>query len=598
MKYRRAGAAVPAEAPAFTQRPLGKLLLLLLMVLLLSFAYAPFKQFYLAWIGLAPLLIVLRHCRSAWRAFLWSWLGGILLFSANMWWLGSVTGPGAIAVMPILGLYWAVAGAIIKGAGLLDVGVPAVVVRSNASEKQPAPSEANALSSGNPLVIILKLLGIAAVFVAFEWLRGSWPFGGFPWLFLGHTQTPVLIVCQFADLTGVAGVSFWVVLINGCVALLVMNRLRLQGLTPAVVFVLLLSAGSVAYGAWRFSQWPGATKVGPNVLVVQSNFPQSNSGQKGASPEEILATHERLTRRALDHHGDVDLVAWSETMMPPLNIEARHLLDVDILERAHRTIAGFARQYHAAFLVGGAYWADFRPRTGKGAAPGEVFPADTRNVAYYYDRQTGAQWDIHYDKIHLVPFGEYVPFKTTLPWLYHLLISFGPADMESYQLTRGDEKHLPAFPLPSTAGGVWRFVTPICFEDMDGPLVARMFRPAEGDRKRADFIVNITNDGWFNRLQLSQHFQASRFRAIENRAPIARSVNTGISGFIDSMGRPYDVIPPDQEGTSIGALRLDTRTTLYTRIGDAFAFTCAGVTALLALAGMTHWILRRKRAVR
>src|SRR6185312_17319212 len=98
-----------AEAPAalpLARRWWGKPALLLLTIALLTFSFAPFRQFYLAWIALVPWLIVLRHCRSARAAFLWSWLGGEVFFTANMWWLVFVTGPGMAALMLCLGLYW------------------------------------------------------------------------------------------------------------------------------------------------------------------------------------------------------------------------------------------------------------------------------------------------------------------------------------------------------------------------------------------------------------------------------------------------------------------------------------------------------------
>ena len=120
-------------------------------------------------------------------------------------------------------------------------------------------------------------------------------------------------------------------------------------------------------------------------------------------------------------------------------------------------------------------------------------------------------------------------------------------------------------------------------------------RPGDG-RKAADFIVNITNDGWFKANQMPQHLQAARFRSIENRAPTARSVNTGISGFIDSFGRVYGLVPAGTEGTSVQRLQLDSRVTLYTRWGDVFALLCAAVTAVLAGASVVRWWVTRRRA--
>ena len=107
--------------------------------------------------------------------------------------------------------------------------------------------------------------------------------------------------------------------------------------------------------------------------------------------------------------------------------------------------------------------------------------------------------------------------------------------------------------------------------------------------------MNVTNDGWFKGGENAQHLQASIFRAIENRAPLARSVNCGISGFVDSMGRTSELVPARTEGTAIERLRIDSRTTLYTRWGDWFAWLCAIVTGGLLAACVGGWIAGKSR---
>ena len=107
--YRRPQVPQPQIDRSLLDRWYGKALLLLLTVLLLTLSTAPFKQFYLAWVGLVPWLIVLGRCRSPWSALGWSWIAGTAFFIANMWWLAYVTGPGMIALMAVLGLYWAAA---------------------------------------------------------------------------------------------------------------------------------------------------------------------------------------------------------------------------------------------------------------------------------------------------------------------------------------------------------------------------------------------------------------------------------------------------------------------------------------------------------
>lgn len=550
-----------AEAPpiryAFPDRWYGKLALLLLSVGLLTLSFTPFKQFYLAWVALVPWLIVLRHCRSAITAFCWSWIAGAAFFSANMWWLAWVTGPGLIALMAVLGLYWAVAGMIIRGAGLLPP--PGASVRSRSS--------------------IAVVFLITAVWVALEWVRDTWPLGGLAWQYLGHSQSPVLPLCQIADITGVYGISFWVAMVNVWVALAVIGRMEWRPLLPSAACLLLIIGAAAGYGVFRMSQHTAT--AGPRVLVVQPNYPQSNSGSKGASLDQILADHLRWTEQALARDPNVDLVVWSETMMPPLNLAARRLAGT--WEAASQQIIALARNHHVAVLAGGMYYDQWTQ-----GADGNPLPLDRRNSAYFY-LPTG-QSELHYDKIHLVPFGEYLPFKSTIPPLYRLFLWLSPYS-EEYTLTAGASDATTVFELKPG----WRFVTPICFEDMDAVLVRRMFAPPGGTGKRADFIVNITNDGWFRFNEMPQHLQQAIFRGIENRIPTARSVNTGISGFIDSYGRTSGLLPPGTQAVSVATLALDSRLTFYTRFGDIFAYICAAVTAGLVAISLARRQMRHDK---
>ena len=358
-----------------------------------------------------------------------------------------------------------------------------------------------------------------------------------------------------------------------------------------VIGMLILVLG---YGIFRMSQ--KTTHPGPTVLVVQPNYPQSNSGEKGAEQSEIVDFHLNQTKKALVEHPNVNLVVWSETMMPPLNLEARQFTATlaskfwaeqsQLMSQTDARIAQLAREYHTSVLAGGLYQGDWTLKRMEGGQ--YAVPQNRRNAAYEYTPQ--GQMNLRYDKIHLVPFGEYLPFKETIPFLYKLLLSMSPYP-EEYTLTAGSPDALTVFPLPPS----WRFVTAICFEDMDGDLIRRMFKTGADGRKRADFIVNITNDGWFKYNEMPQHLQFAVFRSIENRVPTARSVNTGISGFIDSVGHTSGLTPANQIGTSVQTLALDDRITVYTRIGDVFAYICVAATGLLILIGIVRrWARRRE----
>jgi apolipoprotein N-acyltransferase len=646
-----AGRSTPPDDSDLSPRPLadrwwGKVVLLLVGVVLLSLAIAPFKQFYAAWIGLVPWLVVVRHCRGPWRAFFWSWLAGILYFSANMWWLAFITGPGLIALMAVLGAYWAAAGAVLWP-----------VVRADGGSRSAADSTA-----AHRLPVRLVAL-FPVVWVGFEWLRGVWPFNGLPWLYLAHGQTPALALCQIADATGELGVSAWVAAVNALAALFVFNGWRFRGLLRPAASVVAVVAGVGAYGVWRFAETPEHLTPGPRVLVVQPNYPQDNTGNKGAAIDDIVEYHVSRTNAALQADPAIDLVVWSETMMPPLNPEARaawRKIDAqlaasgrtvgDLSDTAHKLIATLARRYKCGLLVGSSYVQDFQLDD-----KGHIADSGRRNSAFFYQRDTGEQAG-RFDKIHTVPFGEYIPFKEGFPWLYRQMIALGPPNMENYQLTSGDRPVVFALPknrmaTPAVAAAVaaaatrpvpadpdepehgrshappadpakaWRFVTPICFEDIDGDLVAWMFRngagrgslpPAPGGRpaaKAADLIVNITNDGWFGvdlfpgdrwyrGGQMAQHLQVGTFRSIENRVPTARAVNTGISGFVDSLGRSADgsLIPTGVEGTLAVQVMLDDRTSLYARWGNLIGPACGIATAGVVLARVGQRVRRRRRA--
>jgi apolipoprotein N-acyltransferase len=607
-EFRRAGKPVTEPEPPRGMRWHTKLGLIGLTVLLLSLSFAPFGQFYLAWVGLVPWLMVVRAMKSQRAAFFWGWLAGIAFFVANMWWLAYVTGPGMAALMVILGAYWALAAVVIRGAGLLRDEIEGGGSRAEDGATEARQSSASSFWSSLSSSPLSRVLLIPAIWVSLEWMRGNWPLNGLPWLFLGHGQTPVLAMCQVADTLGVYGISFWVVAVNALVAMFVIDRLNGRRLARSAVVVGGMFALVLAYGIWRMAQ-TAPLLPGPVVMVVQSNFPQSNTGEKGATVEELVEFHVTHTEAALRQRPasePVDLVIWSETMMPHVNRSAREALkgsDVGVfLEEVHGLLADLTRTHHTALLTGALYADKWTLRDGK------PFASDRRNTAFFYDRagNLGEDSSRRYDKVHIVPFGEYLPWKESFPMLHGLFLSLSPYP-EEYFLTPGEESGMTVFRLAPGDGATtgptsspaapsaraWRFVTPICFEDIDPLLVGKMFRGKDGG-KAADFIVNVTNDGWFKFNQMPQHLQAARFRSIENRAPTARSVNTGISGFVDSVGRVQGLVPAGTEGDSVQRLQLDSRFTLYTRYGDVFAAGCALVTILLVAASLVRWWNGRK----
>jgi len=620
-KFKRAGVD-SAPAVRFFHTWIGRILLVLLSVLLLTLSFAPLNVWPLAYVACVPWLLLIYHLRGNLTAFLYGWLTGALLFLANMYWLWKVTVPGLFGLVIYLGLYFGILAVLLRWVVGWRARAVAVAPAANQS-RDPSVTPQDVSRATTATGTLARVVGVAVVFTAVEWLRGHYSVlgnEGLPWLYLGHSQSLFLSICQIADITGVAGITFLLVMVNAWAASFVINGLRLRPVLPTAVVVLLALCAAALYGRQRMLD-KSSLSTGPTVLLVQANFPQDNSGAKGATQRQIDRFHIQTTTDALARlnaaNQRVDLVVWSETMMDALNREARDFIwnlnqkKGQELQDTFDAIGKIAATFRVNLLTGGVRMTDWRE---KPDADGSTFfyAADRRNVAYYFSN-IGFFSDDRYDKIKLVPFGEFMPFQHTIPPLYRLMMTFNPYSDE-YTLTRGDNDALTRFPLermpqpstiPATSGqpiqnGVvprtWQFVTPICFEDLDATLVARMFRSTETGKKSADLLVNITNDGWFGSTQPPAHLQAAIFRSIENRVPTARSVNTGISAFVDSCGRVIETIPPGIEGTSVATVTVDDRHTFFTRFGEMFSHVCAAITSIL-LIGRAIGLAMRKRPI-
>jgi apolipoprotein N-acyltransferase len=215
--------------------------------------------------------------------------------------------------------------------------------------------------------------------------------------------------------------------------------------------------------------------------------------------------------------------------------------------------------------------------------------------------------------MHRVPFGEYVPFKESVPWLHRLLLALTPYGGYDYSIMAGKEP--VAFPLHAGEKD-YQFGVAICYEDII-PWVPRKLAAAEGGTKRVDFLLNISNEGWYvhgeseddirTTAELPQHLAIARFRAVENRVGIARSVNMGISGFIKPDGTlqqaglvsTLPTAPVDRQnvaGFITDHVYVDSRVTIYNQTGDLFALICvAGLGLLFLDTIMIQWKLRKRK---
>ena len=470
---------------------------------------------------------------------MWSVIAGYALFIALLHWLRFVSYAGWFALACYCAIYWPVA-ALLLG-WLRRRGIPFVV--------------------SAPVVLTVFEFGRAHLFT------------GFPFFFLGHTQYRYLPVVQMADVTGVYGVSFLILLVNGAITDFIVGRFSLNR-RAVLSFAIAAIAVAIAllYGQARIH----ATRLepGPKVALIQGNVPQNL--KHSPSPEaqlEVLQRHLASSREAAKQRPD--LIIWPETMFPaPMNLayekEFVDRLAASVDEKAKelglfmlqcRTAMSQAAQSMNSYLLVGAETLAGRPQR-------------RFNSAYFLSPAGGIRG--RYDKIHLVVFGEYTPLAGVFPFLR----VFRPEVMGP-DLSPG---RLPPrlFELPVRGDQVRKFGVTICYEDAEAGLFRRFVRDG------ADFMVNITNDGWFrDSTELDEHLAVCTFRAVENRVPIARCANTGISALIAPDGRIAQVVVRDGryrevEGTLIGTLSMTGLKSFYTSHGDVFAWLCClGAAALV-----------------
>jgi len=332
---------------------------------------------------------------------------------------------------------------------------------------------------------------IPLLWIIFERLRG-FLFFGFGWGLIGYTQFRNLALIQAAQYCGVWGISYLLVLCNICLCHALCNRAHISWkrsyiLIPAACLI-------IAYGFGYSSLNRKFPSLDINISLIQANIPQEQKWDPLYS-NSILRTFSALSKKAIKDKPR--LIIWPETSVPG------YLLDET---RLYIKLTNLVKKLSTALLVG---------------SPREDYTHKKfYNTAFLFS-SNGHLLKFH-DKMHLVPFGEYIPYKSLFPFLANYPI----ADFSS------GERHTIFELTENSKGKKARFGVLICFEDVFPGLV-REFR-----RQGADFLVTITNEAWFkNSSEPIQHTAISVFRAIENRCWFLRCANTGISCFIDPHGR-------------------------------------------------------------
>lgn len=541
-------------------------------LVLMSLIFAPINAWPLAFVCLVPWMVVAVGCRTAGRVLVWSYLWAAVFFLFNMRWLYPATDAGYVALSLYLAAYFPILAATVR----------------HAARRRRWP----------------LALAFPIAWVGCEMIRAV-VFTGFPWFFLSHSLAPVKVLIQTSDLVGAYGVSFMVAAVNGAIADAVLSRWA-RRLDPSMVgsalprtrvslsIAVLITGATVSYGIIQLAR--STTSAGPRVAIIQGDFistvfPERAVAHDRASDAEKLEYYLDMMRAASEQKPDLTLLPETPWIMF-LNPEER---DFHRLSRLSFSLLQDHATTTGSYVVTGSAT---RFRT-----PNDLLAKEREHNSATVFSPVGARIE-RYDKVHLVPFGEYVPFRFgrlrfLYFWLNQLMPFSGPNGNDEYSMFPGEGFHTYEMHAASRGGTLFRFAIPICYEDVM-PYVARRFVRGDGGRKKVDFLLNISNDGWFGRgIQQPQHLAIAVFRAVENRVGIARAVNTGISAFIDPAGRVHDRVKPGANprwpgacGIAVADLTIDSRLTLYTRWGDWFAWTCAVVWAAMLI---DNWFARTSR---
>ena len=557
--------------------------------LLLTVIQPPLGWSWAAWGAYVPMILVSAPRLRVRTLILTGYVVGAAYWLASLWWVKPVTWQGWLAFCLYTGVLWPVL---------------SLCVRYCRGRRWP-------------LVIVAPVL-----IVGVEQLQGLF-LGGFYWRFLAHSQYRNISIIQIADVFGAAGVSFLIAAVNGLIAEWLLyavaptslpatsSRRRQSAKTAMLTKSSIVAAAVVAslfYGRWRVAQTDRMVQAGPPVGVVQSNTPQSvkETFQSGRQIiEEMLELSQACAKFG------ADLIIWPETMVQAvINREVVELIDPNHESAQFDRVLSYHAAQSKANLLVGAYAATPRITDDR-----HVDLVEKYNSAILYDA-TGRKADQRYDKIHLVPFGEVIPFQRTAPWLYGLLMWFTPYTYD-YSLSYGTEYTIFDMNSPGTAArSRHRFAVMICYEDTV-PAIARRFALDDAGRKHVDWLVNVSNDGWFVQLnddtgqivasiELLQHVAICAFRAVENRLAVVRSVNSGISCVIDSAGRIRDGFEggslPDAhthrtavKGWLVDRMPVDPRVTVFSKWGQWLDFCCKmSVWAIIILPALFRWLRTRK----
>ncbi len=537
--------------------------------LLYTGCFAPFNLTWFCWIALTPLIAAIlfsgKEARNPWlRNLALGYVTGLTFFWTALSWLTTVTILGWFVLQFYMAIYFALWAWF---CGLLRPREARRQLSAGKWDQMLAEARSTAALPRSPWTkstnnLLLAFL-LAAAWATQEWLRG-WVFSGWGWNGLGVALHDTWPLIQIAEFTGVAGLSFMVAFAN-VILVTTGYRLVLEARThttrPHFDLTLTMAAivGVLTFGL-RASQVSPPTKP-LRVAAVQSNVPQNQKFDPQFTTK-ILDKFRRLSEIALRSNPPPDLLIWPESSMPgPVLTEPE----------SNKFVMDLAASAESDLLLGTI---DEENR-------------DVYNAALLIS--DGGERVQVYRKVHLVPFGEYVPGRNRVPLLARIVGDQVPGDFSAgreytvFSLTNNDVQVAPL----------------ICFEDTIGELVRQFVLPTETN-PGANLLVDITNDGWFLHSAGShQHLANAIFQCVETRRPMVRAANTGVTCFVNQSGRITQVLRDESgstftEGVLTGEINVSTEheLTFYARHGELFAKSCVVITLVAILVATV--IQRRK----
>lgn len=503
---------------AMTRTPTEKLLLSILSGLMLSASFPPGNMEWMAWVALIPLLRSIAH-ESPQQAFRLGFIAGFVHYLTLIYWIivvlehyGGLHFVLSAGVLMLLCLYLAI-----------YPGLFACLLRLYGGSRVPT------------------LLITGSLWVGLEYVRAS-VLTGFPWCLIGYTQYSRLALIQIAHVVGVYGISFLLVASNAAIHVLLFDRASLRGslLRWEMVLVLAMVFGALTYGRHRLSGLQNditERRESVRVAIIQGNMDQTIKWNPDYQ-ERTIHIYNTLTYQTGPFRPE--LVVWPETAVP-FFFQAEPVLSPMVME--------VAKKLGTSLIFGSPAYERER--------------GNTRYFNRAYALAPDHEISGFYDKVHLVPFGEYVPLKKFFPFVHRLVPAAG--DFKAGE-------NMAPLRLPRLSAGIL-----ICYEVIF-PELARA-----QTEKGADILVNLTNDAWFGMTSAPyQHLSMAVFRAVENGRPLVRAANTGFSAFISQTGAitlSGDLFTREalKEEVRLGQPTLG----FYTKYGDLFAAALLAICLIL-----------------